>query len=50
MENLRKELERMTGKQVNVNIVETKVPELDAQLVAENVATNWKSGLPSGGP
>ena len=28
----------MTGKQVNVNIVEIKVPELDAQLVAENVA------------
>ncbi|HQD76697.1 MAG: 30S ribosomal protein S3 [Peptococcaceae bacterium MAG4] len=38
VENLRKQLEKMTGKQVNVNIVEIKVPELDAQLVAENVA------------
>jgi len=38
VENLRKELEAATGKQVNVNIVEIKVPEIDAQLVAENVA------------
>lgn len=39
VENLRKQLESLTGKQVNVNIVEIKVPELDAQLVAENVAS-----------
>jgi len=38
VENLRKELERLTGKQVHVNIAEIKVPELDALLVAENVA------------
>jgi small subunit ribosomal protein S3 len=38
VENLRKQLEAMTGKQVAVNIVEVKKPELDAQLVAENVA------------
>ncbi|MGQ9512290.1 30S ribosomal protein S3 [Thermodesulfitimonas sp.] len=38
VEHLRKELEQLTGKHVNVNIVEIKVPELDAQLVAENVA------------
>lgn len=38
VENLRKTLEAMTGKQVAVNIVEIKKPELDAQLVAENVA------------
>lgn len=38
VENLRKELESMTGKQVAVNIVEIKKPELDAQLVAESVA------------
>ncbi|MEW6725584.1 30S ribosomal protein S3 [Desulforudis sp. 1088] len=38
VEVLRKELEAMTGRQVNINIVEVKVPELDAQLVAENVA------------
>ena len=38
VESLRKQVEKMTGKNVNVNIVEVKVPELDAQLVAENVA------------
>ncbi|MDD4169166.1 MAG: 30S ribosomal protein S3 [Desulfotomaculaceae bacterium] len=39
VENLRKQLELLTAKQVSVNIVEIKVPELDAQLVAENVAS-----------
>ncbi|MDA8442891.1 MAG: 30S ribosomal protein S3 [Peptococcaceae bacterium] len=38
VDNLRKTLEKMSGKQVNVNIVEIKKPELDAQLVAENIA------------
>jgi len=38
VEVLRKELEKMTGRQVNINIAEIKKPELDAQLVAENVA------------
>lgn len=38
VESLRKELEKRTSKNVNINIVEVKVPELDAQLVAENVA------------
>lgn len=35
---LRKELEALTGKQVLLNIEEIRYPELDAQLVAENVA------------
>lgn len=38
VEALRKELEKMTKKQVNINIQEVKKPELDAQLVAENIA------------
>ena len=38
VEALRKELEKMTGKQVNINIMEIKSPEMDAQLVAENIA------------
>lgn len=38
VDRLRKELEAITGKQLQINIVEVKVPELDAQLVAENVA------------
>lgn len=38
VERLRQELEELTGSQVNINVVEIKTPELDAQLVAENVA------------
>jgi len=38
VEVLRAEIEKMTGKQVALNIVEIKKPELDAQLVAEGVA------------
>jgi small subunit ribosomal protein S3 len=35
---LRRELHRMTGKSVKVNILEIKRPELDAKLVAQSVA------------
>lgn len=38
VEELRKDIEKMTGKSVVVNVEEVKVPELDAQLVAENIA------------
>ncbi len=39
VESLRKTLESMTGKEINLNIKEVKRVEMDAQLVAENVAT-----------
>ncbi len=35
---LRQEIEDMTGKNVQINVVEVDNPELDAQLVAENIA------------
>jgi small subunit ribosomal protein S3 len=35
---IRKDLEQMTGKQVKLNILEIKQPELDAQVTAHNVA------------
>ncbi len=38
IELLRKELEKMTGKQIVINIEEIKRPDLTAQLVAENIA------------
>ncbi len=38
VEQTRKELSDMTGKDVVVNVEEVKVPDLDAQLVAENIA------------
>lgn len=40
VEVLRQELEKMSGKKVSVNITEIKRPELDAQLVAESVASS----------
>ena len=38
IENLRKELEALVKKPVAVNVVEVRVPDMNAQLVAENVA------------
>ena len=38
IEKLRRELEAMAGKEVAVNIVEIRNPDLNAQLVAEGVA------------
>jgi small subunit ribosomal protein S3 len=38
VEKLRKDLELITGKQASVDIKEIRKPELDAQLVAENIA------------
>lgn len=35
---LRQSLENMTGKKVQINVIEIKQPEMDAQLVAESVA------------
>ena len=37
IEDLRKKLERVVGKPVNVNVVEIKHPELDAKLVGNNI-------------
>jgi small subunit ribosomal protein S3 len=39
VDELRKKLEKLTGKQVHINIIEIKVPEMDAFLVAESIAT-----------
>ena len=38
IDGLRKNLEKETGNEVNLNIVEVRKPELDAKLVAETVA------------
>ncbi|MDU0412065.1 30S ribosomal protein S3 [Lactococcus lactis] len=35
---LRAELNKLTGKQVHINIVEIKKPDLDAHLVGEGIA------------
>jgi small subunit ribosomal protein S3 len=38
VENLKKELQKLTDKEIILNITEVKRPEVDAQLVSENVA------------
>jgi len=38
VEKLKKEIEAYTGKQVAIDIKEVRKPELDSQLVAENIA------------
>ncbi len=38
IEVIRKELQKMTGNEVSLNITEIRKPEIDAQLVAENIA------------
>ena len=38
VEQLKKEIEAFVGKTVSLNIMEIKNPEVDAQLVAENIA------------
>ena len=38
VEALKKEVEEFTGKQVALDIIEIKNPDIDAQLVAENIA------------
>lgn len=38
IEKLKAKLVKLIGKDVNVNIVEIKAPDMDAQLVAENIA------------
>lgn len=38
IETLRKELSKLTGTETYLNIVEVRKPDIDAQLIAENVA------------
>ncbi len=38
IDRLRNELQKMTGSEVHLNIVEIRKPEIDATLVAENIA------------
>ena len=42
-DKIRGNLEKLTGKQVQLNILEVKTPESDAQLVAQGVAEQLSS-------
>ncbi|WP_019646039.1 30S ribosomal protein S3 [Novispirillum itersonii] len=39
IEVLRKELQKMTGNEVHLNIVEIRKPEIEAQLIAESISS-----------
>lgn len=45
IELLKAELQKMIGKDVNLNIVEVKRPDLDAQLVAENICSQLEKRI-----
>ena len=45
IEELRKQLLKMTQKNVLINITEIKVPELDSQMVAENIASQLEKRI-----
>ena len=45
IEELRKELEKLTGKSILINITEIKNPETDAQLVAESIASQLEKRI-----
>jgi small subunit ribosomal protein S3 len=45
IEKLRKQLDQLTGKQTHINIIEIRVPELDAQLVAESIAAQLEKRI-----
>ncbi|HSW35093.1 MAG TPA: 30S ribosomal protein S3 [Candidatus Limnocylindrales bacterium] len=45
VEELRRQLEKMTGKKVHLNIIEIKKAEMDAFLVAENVASQLEKRI-----
>ncbi|MBR5868445.1 MAG: 30S ribosomal protein S3 [Clostridia bacterium] len=45
IEKIRAGLEKMIGKPVTLNIIEVKSPDLNAQLVAENIATQLEKRI-----
>ena len=45
IENLRKDVEKRLGKSVNLNIVEVRSPDLNAQLVAENIGAQLEKRI-----
>ena len=45
VEALRKQLNALTGKQVHINIVEIKKPDLDAELAADSIARQLEARI-----
>jgi len=47
IEKLRQDLSKRTGVDVHLNIVEIRKPEIDAQLVADNIAQQIQTLMPA---
>ena len=45
VEKLRKEINSLTGKNIHINIVEIKKPDLDAKLVGESMARQLEARI-----
>lgn len=45
IDDMRGELKKLVGKEVSLNIVEIRKPDLDAQLVAENIAAQLEKRI-----
>jgi len=45
IEKLRADVEKLIGKETHINIVEIKSPDMDAQLVAENIAAQLEKRI-----
>lgn len=45
IEQIRKEVQKLTDKKLNVEVKEVKKPDADAQLVAENIATQLENRI-----
>ncbi|MGX7593313.1 30S ribosomal protein S3 [Candidatus Karelsulcia muelleri] len=46
IDKLKKEINNLTKKKININILEVKIPELDARLMARNIANQIENRLP----
>ncbi len=46
VDQLREELKKLTGKEIRINISEIKVPEIDAALVASEIARQLEGKIP----
>ncbi len=42
VDNMREELKRIRGKDIQINIIEVRVPELDARLLGQSIANQLK--------
>ncbi|MGX7590206.1 30S ribosomal protein S3 [Candidatus Karelsulcia muelleri] len=46
IDKLKQEIKKITKKKINIKILEVKIPELDAQLIARNLANQIENRLP----